>query len=54
MFYMVFFIFINVLFVFDIFESIVYFLNEEGYRKCINRFKEKICLVICGFIFNIS
>lgn len=52
---MVFFIFINVLFVFDIFESIVYFLNEEGYRKCIIGLKKRyVWLYVYGFIFNIS
>lgn len=47
-------IFINVPPVSDIFESIAHFLNEEGYRKCINRFKEKTCMAICGLTINIS
>lgn len=47
-------IFINVPPVSDIFESIAHFLNEEGYRKCINRFKEKTCMAISGLTFNIS
>lgn len=47
-------IFINVPPVSDILESIAHFLNEEGYRKCINRFKEKTCMAICGLTFNIS
>lgn len=49
-------IFINVPPVSDIFESIAHFLNEEGYRKCINRFKEKTCMAIYvhGLTFNIS
>lgn len=47
-------IFINVPPVSDIFESIAHFLNEEGYRKCMNRFKEKTCMAICGLTFNLS
>lgn len=44
-------IFINVPPVSDIFESIAHFLNEEGYRKCINRFKEKTCMAICAWTY---
>lgn len=43
-------IFINVPPVSDIFESIAHFLNE-GYRKCINRFKEKTCMAICAWTY---
>lgn len=46
--------FINVPPVSDIFESIAHFLNEEGYRKCINRFKEKTCLLTFNISQNLS